>query len=142
MKTLQEREKMPALRISDDSINHARNKYEEGTEEREVFENVLLARMPYALISYLTDLPHGDIRDMLTGRKNYTPEAREKICGHVNKLVERGLDLGIYPCADLAVVQPVTELLLSSMVTENKLTKAITALRNLSVQGGDVTTQS
>lgn len=142
MKTLKEREKMPALRIGDDSINHARGKFAEGTAEREVFENVLLSRMPYTLISYLTDIPHGDVRDMLTGRKKYTDEAYEKICGHINQLIERGLDLGIYPCTDLAVVQPATDLLLSFMVTENKLNKAITALRNLSVQNGDVTNGS
>lgn len=134
MKQIKEREKMPALRISDDSVNHVRSKYAEGSAEREVFENVLLARIPYALISHLTGIPHADVRDMVTGRKLYTPDAKEKICDQVNQLIERGLDLGLYPCADLAVIQPATDLLLSYMVSENKLARAVAALRKLSTQ--------
>ena len=120
MRTLKEREKMPALRIGEESINHVRSKYADGTPEREFFENVLLARIPYALIAKLSNLPHTDVRDMVTGRKAYTDDARVILCEKINKLVDKGLDIGIYPCSDLAVIDPMTTVLLSSMANERR----------------------
>lgn len=124
MREVKEREKMPALRIGDDAITHARSKFQVGTPERELFENVLAARIPYALMASLTGIDHGAVRDMVTGRKNYTDEAKEKLCGSVNKLIDHGLELGVYPCSDLAVIQPLTNVLLNSMANEKRFQKA------------------
>lgn len=133
MRELKEREKMPSLRIGEDSINHARSRYAEGTPERELFENFLTGRIPYALIAHVTGLNHGDIRDMITGRKNYTDDAREKLCGPVNKLIDYGLTIGVYPCSDLAVIQPLTDVLLKSMANEQRYNKAKTLLINAGI---------
>lgn len=132
MREVKEREKMPALRIGEDSVNHARATYAEGTPERELFENVLAARIPYALMSQLTGLDHSAIRDMVTGRKKYTDEAKEKLCGSVNKLIDHGLNIGVYPCSDLAVIQPLTTVLLNSMANESRFNKA----KQLLIQSG------
>lgn len=120
MRQLPEREKMPALRIGEESIAHVRSKYPEGTPEREFFENVLLARIPYALIARITTLSHTDVRDMTTGRKAYTPEAKVAMCEKFNKLINYGLDKGVYPCSDLAVIEPLTTVLLESMANARR----------------------
>lgn len=130
MRVLKEREKMPALRIGEDSIAHVRAKYNDGSPEREFFENVLLARIPYALLAKLTQLPHTDVRDMITGRKNYTDEAKTLLCEKMNKLVDYGLDTGVYPCSDLAVIEPLTTVLLQSMANAKRLEQAKIVLAN------------
>lgn len=130
MRVLKEREKMPALRIGEDSIAHVRAKYNDGSPEREFFENVLLARIPYALLAKLTQLPHTDVRDMITGRKNYTDEAKTLLCEKMNKLVDYGLDHGVYPCSDLAVIEPLTTVLLQSMANAKRLDQAKIVLAN------------
>lgn len=123
-KQLKERAKMPALRISDESVNNVRSKYADGTPEREFFENVLLARMPYALIGKLANMPHGEVRDMITGRKAYSDTARVTLCEKLNQLVDKGLDLGLYPCSDLAVIEPMTMVLLKSLANEKRVALA------------------
>lgn len=130
MNNQQERTKHSALRIGDDSAAHARAKYAEGTPERDLFENVYTARLPYALMAKLSEIPHTDIRDMVTGRKTYSPLAKERLCGPLNKLIDKGLELGIFPCSDLAVVEPVTMLLLSQMATEQKLNKMVAFIQS------------
>lgn len=120
MKQLKEREKMPALRISEDAVLNARQTFPEGTVERDFFENVYMARIPYALIARLANLSHADVRDMVTGRKKYTDETRDTLCVKVNRLIDKGLDLGLYPCSDLAVIEPLTMTLLSSMANERR----------------------
>lgn len=132
MKELKEREKMPALRISEDAILTARNKFGDGTLEREFFETVLLARIPYALISRLSGIDHNSARDMITGRKAYTPDARD-VFGKLNRLFNAGVDAGIYPCSDLAVIEPVTNVLLSQMATAKRYEIAKAKLVELGV---------
>lgn len=124
MKQINERQKLPALRIGEDAINNARFKFPHGTQEREFFENLLVARLPYTLLASLTGIPHADIRDMVTGKKPYTDETKQKLCVQINKLIERGLDLGIYPCSDMAVIGPMTTVLLQSMANEARFNKA------------------
>lgn len=124
MKQIKDREKLPALRIGEEAINNARAKFQDGTPEREFFENLLVARLPYTLISSLTGIPHGDVRDMATGKKQYTEEAKQKLCGQINKLIDRGLDIGVYPCSDMAVIGPVTTVLLQAMANESRFNKA------------------
>lgn len=124
MKQIKERNKLPSLRIGEDAINNARYKFPHGTQEREFFENLLVARLPYSLLASLTGIPHGDIRDMVTGKKPYTEVAKKKLCVSVNKLIERGLDVGVYPCSDMAVIGPMTNVLLQSMSNEARFNKA------------------
>lgn len=95
-----------------------------------MFQNVLLARIPYALLAKLTQLPHTDVRDMITGRKNYTDEAKTLLCEKMNKLVDYGLDNGVYPCSDLAVIEPLTTVLLQSMANAKRLDQAKIVLAN------------
>ena len=116
---LKEREKMPAFKLSPETVANARVKFGADSEEFTWLENVVLAKMPFVLLGKLTQLNKDQVRDMLTGRRGYTDEGREKM-RKFNKLIERGLDEGIYPCADLAVVEPVTMTLLRCMLLEKQ----------------------
>lgn len=118
-RVLKQREKMPALRISADTIEAAKTKFGEDSEEYIWLDNLVLARMPFAVISKLADFDHNMVRDMLTGRRAYTDEVKVKM-RQVNKLINRGLDVGVFPCSDLAVIEPLTTTLLRCMLLEKQ----------------------
>lgn len=116
---LKEREKMPAFKLNPETVTNARVKFGPDSEEFTWLENVVLAKMPFVLLGKLTQLDKNQARDMLTGRRSYTEEGKQKM-RQINKLIDRGLEEGIYPCADLAVVEPVTMTLLRCMLLEKK----------------------
>lgn len=116
---LKEREKMPALRISADTIASAKAKFGEDSEEFMWLDNIVLARMPFAVLSKLTNIDHNQLRDMLTGRRTYTEETKIAV-RQLNKLIDNGLELGVFPCNDLAVVEPLTTTLLRCMLLEKQ----------------------
>lgn len=116
---LKEREKMPAFKLSPETVANARVKFGPDSDEFVWLENVVLAKMPFALLGKLTQMDKNQIRDMLTGRRTYTDEGHQKM-QQFNKLIDRGLNEGVFPCADLAVVEPVTMTLLRCMLLEKQ----------------------
>lgn len=116
---LKEREKMPAFKLNPETLANAKIKFGADSEEFAWLDCVVTAKMPFALLGKLTQMDKDKIRDMLTGRRTYTDEGRKKM-RQFHKLIERGLDEGVYPCADLAVVEPLTMTLLRCMLLEKQ----------------------
>lgn len=114
-----EREKMPVFRMSQETIANARIKFGAESEEFTWLDNVATARIPFVLLGDLTQQKPEQIRDMLSGRRSYTDEGRAKM-RQANKLIERGLDVGLFPCSDLAVIKPVAMTLLRCMLLEKQ----------------------
>lgn len=116
---VKEREKLPVFRMSQDTIANARIKFGAESEEFAWLDNVVQARIPFVLIGELTQHKSEQIRDMLSGRRSYTDEAKAKM-RQINKLINRGLDEGLFPCTDLAVIKPVAMTLLRCMLLEKQ----------------------